>query len=189
MSSKIKIVSILFLISTLIADTKIVEIEKAVLDNNNGKYDITGYFAPYTFSSDTKSNWTFTFANGAGTYQLLGDIENGIGVFGWVEKDVKPNPPAYYMVQYESTPFGWLIFNIDDQKNCKNVYKLAGQDPVSKSFSYDIDGDGTTDVLSDLECKVYNDNSVEFFSTTLQSTEPTIDNTNDLVPPSFPTDY
>jgi len=93
------------------------------------------------------------------------------------------------MVQYESTPFGWLIFNIDDQKNCKNVYKLAGQDPVSKSFSYDIDGDGTTDVLSDLECKVYNDNSVEFFSTTLQSTEPTIDNTNDLVPPSFPTDY
>jgi len=163
----------------------VANIEQTVLNNNNGKYAITGYFAPYTFGNDSKSNWTFTFANGAGTYQLLGDTENGIGIFGWVKRDVTPNDPAYYMVQYEPTPFGWLVFNIDENGNCKNVYKLAGQDPVTKSFSYDIDGDGTTDVLSDLECKVAA-NTVEFYSPTLQTPYPTVDTTDSLMPPSIP---
>ena len=132
MLKKAKLLALVALTSSLFADTYVTEIENLVLSNNNGEYDITGYFAPYNFGSDSKSNWTFTFANGAGTYQLLGDTENGIGIFGWVKRDVTPNDPAYYMVQYEPTPFGWLVFNVDENGNCKNVYKLAGQDLVAK---------------------------------------------------------
>lgn len=138
-------------------------IENSILSNNNGKYEVTGYFAPYHFSEDSKSNWTFTFANGAGTYQLLGDTENGIGIFGWVKKDVIPNEPAYYMVNYESSPFGWVLFDVDSNGNCKNIFKLAGQDPVTKSFSYDLDDDGKVDILDGISCNV-SGNNVEFYS-------------------------
>lgn len=101
-----------------------------------------------------------------------------MGAFGWVQRDVVPNAPDYYMVQYEKTPFAWLVFNADDNGNCKNIYKLAGQDPVSKSFSYDVDGDGKVDILNNLNCKVSN-GTVEFYSTS------TADITT---PPSVPTE-
>jgi len=156
-------------------------IENTVLTNNSGKYDITGYFAPYTFGSDTKSNWTFTFSSkyGGDTYQLLGDTSEEniqkMGIFGWIKKDVIPNDPMFYMVQYEPTPFGWLLFDIDENGNCKNIYKLAGQNPTTKSFSYDLDGDGKTDILDGLSCKVSGE-SVEFFSTETTDgiTEPSV---------------
>jgi len=182
---KAKLLALVALTSSLFADTYVTEIENLVLSNNNGEYDITGYFAPYSFGSDSKSNWTFTFANGAGTYQLLGGNISSDNIFGWVKKDVVPNNPEYYMVQYENTPFGWLVFDVDEDGNCKNVYKLAGQNPATKAFSYDINGDGYPDVLSDLECKVTG-NMVEFNSTTLQTQEPSVDTTDSLMPPPVP---
>jgi len=188
MLKKVGLLALVALTSSLIAGTSVTEIERIVLNNQNGKYDITGYFAPYDFGNDSKSNWTFTFANGAGTYQLLGGNISDSNIFGWVKRDVTPNDPMYYMVQYEPTPFGWLVFNVDENGNCKNVYKLAGQDPVTKSFSYDVDGDGVVDDLSDLECKV-TDNRVEFYSTTLQTTDSTVNTTDSLMPPSIPTVY
>jgi hypothetical protein len=92
-----------------------------------------------------------------------------MGIFGWVKRDVTPNKPMFYMVHYEPTPFGWLLFNIDENGNCKNVYKLAGQDPKTKSFSYDVDGDGKTDKLDGLNCKVFGD-KVKFFSVSTNQT-------------------
>ena len=154
--------------SVFAADSNpIKKVENKIL--NRDFYYITGYFAPYHFDDDPKSNWTFTFSQryGGGTYQLLGDTsEENIkknGIFGWVKRDVHPNPPMFYMVQYENTPFGWALFDIDNEHYCKNVYKLAGQDPKTKSFSYDIDGDGQTDTLSDLSCKTYLDKEVVLF--------------------------
>jgi len=191
MFKKAKLLALVALASSAFAEVYVTEIENMVLNNNNGKYDITGYFAKYEFGSDTKSNWTFTFAKSKTTYQLLGDTSDEniqkMGVFGWVKRDVNPNPPEYYMVQYEPTPFGWLVFNIDENGNCKNVYKLAGQDPVTKSFSYDVDGDGTTDVLSDLECSVIG-NSVKFYSPTLQG-DTTYDPYDSTMPPPIPSGY
>ena len=132
----------------------------------NHSYTITGYFAPYHFGNDSKSNWTFTSATTHTTYQLLGDTspENikRMGVFSWKRVDVVPNPPSFYMVRFEDDPFGWLIFNIDKSGNCQNIYKLAGQDPKTKAFSYDLDGDGQRDSLQDLGCKV-DGNKVKFF--------------------------
>ena len=184
-----KILTVALLFSTLFGANHITEIETMVLNNNNGKYFITGYFAPYPFGKDNKSNWTFTFVNNKATYQLLGDTSDENikknGVFGWVKRDVTPNPPAYCMVQYEPTSFGWLVFNVDENGNCKNIYKLTGQDPLTKSFSYDIDGDGKPDKLYDLKCKV-DDNIVEFYSTTLQTNEPSEDEIEKLMPPSIP---
>ena len=88
-----------------------------------------------------------------------------MGVFGWVKVNVKPNPPLFYMVNYKNDPFGWVLFDVDEKNECKHIYKLAGQDPVTKSFSYDIDGDGKTDELSDLSCRYYpSSNEVNFFS-------------------------
>ncbi len=131
----------------------------------NHSYTITGYFAPYHFGSDPKSNWTFTSAITHTTYQLLGDTspENikKMGVFGWKRVDVSPNPPTFYMIRFEDDPFGWLIFNIDSKGSCKSVYKLAGQDPKTKAFSYDLDEDGKPDRLQ-LDCKV-DGNVVKFF--------------------------
>ena len=160
------------------------EIAKVVYEvTKNSKYPIAGYFAPYHFNDDAKSNWTFTFANGLGTYQLLGDTQNGIGVFGWIKRDVKPNLPMYYMVNYKQDPFGWILFNVDDNDNCKDIYKLAGQDSKTKSFSYDIDQDGKIDNLSNyLKCKIINNNV--YFS---------VENENSIifkvkVPPETPKD-
>jgi len=135
----------------------------------NTPYEVTGYFAPYHFGEDSKSNWTFTFASTHDTYRLLGDTSEEnikrMGVFGWVKVNVKPNPPLFYMVNYKNDPFGWVLFDIDEKNECKHIYKLAGQDPVTKSFSYDIDGDGKTDELSDLGCRYYpSSNEVDFFS-------------------------
>jgi endonuclease YncB( thermonuclease family) len=144
-------------------------IKISVLSHNDGEYDITGYFAYYHFSNDSKSNWTFTFSDkyGGATYQLLGDTSEEniqkMGIFGWVRRDVTPNDPMFYMVRYDSTPFGWLIFDTDADGNCKNIYKLSGQDPITKSFSYDIDGDGKADVISDLKCKI-SGSKVRFYS-------------------------
>jgi len=188
MLKKAGLLALVALSSSLVAGTSVTEIERVVLNNQNGKYDITGYFAPYDFGNDSKSNWTFTFANGAGTYQLLGGEISDSNIFGWIKRDVAPNDPMYYMVQYENTRFGWLVFDVDENGNCKNIFKLAGQDPITKSFSYDVDGDGITDILSDLQCSVYG-NSVEFYSNTLQTTEPTADTTDALTPPPLPQDF
>ena len=186
MLKKLKLLLVALLASFLFASDDIDKIETMVLNSNSGKYDITGYFAYYRFGSDEKSNWTFTFAKTKRTFQLLGDTSEEniqkMGVFGWVKQDVTPNESMYYMVQYESTPFGWILFSVDESNSCKNIYKLTGQDAVSKSFSYDIDKDGKTDVLSDLKCKV-NGDSVEFYSPTLQVNESDFD---DLLPPSLP---
>lgn len=136
-------------------------IEYEILANDDGTYPITGYFAPYHFGDDPKSNWTFIFASKGDTYRLLGDTSEEnikkMGVFGWVKVDVRPNPPLFYMVHYKKDPFGWVIFNIDANSDCKNIYKLAGQDPNTKAFSYDVDGDGKTDKLNDLTCKFLGD--------------------------------
>jgi len=142
-------------------------VEAEVLKNT--PYEVTGYFAPYHFGEDSKSNWTFTFASTHDTYRLLGDTSEEnikkMGVFGWVKVNVKPNPPLFYMVNYKNDPFGWVLFDIDEKNECKHIYKLAGQDPVTKSFSYDIDGDGKTDELSDLSCRYYpSSNEVDFFT-------------------------
>ena len=192
MLKKVKLFTLTALASSLFAGSNVIDIEKLVLNNNNGKYVVTGYFANYEFGNDSKSNWTFTFASTGDTYQLLGDTSEEniqkMGVFGWVKRDVIPNDPMYYMVKYESTPFGWLVFNIDENGNCKNVYKLAGQNPETKSFSYDIDGDGTTDVLSDLKCKV-TDNIVDFNSTALQADDPTAEISDSTMPPPIPSGY
>ncbi len=137
------------------------KIEHEILANDDGAYPITGYFAPYRFGDDPKSNWTFTFASNGDTYRLLGDTSEEnikkMGVFGWVKVNVRPNPPLFYMVHYKNDPFGWVIFNIDANNSCKNIYKLAGQDPNTKAFSYDVDGDGKTDKLEDLTCKFFGD--------------------------------
>ena len=141
----------------------VVKIEQKVINKN---YSISGYFAPYHFGDDPKSNWTFTSASSGTTYQLLGDTSQEnikkMGVFGWKRVDVVPNPPLFYMVRFEDDPFGWLIFSIDKSGNCQNIYKLAGQDPKTKAFSYDIDGDGKMDSLKELGCKVDKD-KVKFF--------------------------
>ena len=192
MLKNVKLFALVALASSAFAGANVVtKIEKDVLKSSSGKYDITGYFAKYAFSDDVKSNWTFTFSDkyGGATYQLLGDTSDENiqknGVFGWVKKDVTPNPPEYYMVQYEPTAFGWLVFSVDENGNCKNVYKLAGQNPTTKSFSYDVDEDGTTDVLSDLECKVTG-GSVEFYSPILQTETSIIGTTDNLMPPPIP---
>ena len=149
------------------AQDSIKEIEKIVLSEQNGTYAITGYFAPYHFGEDPKSNWTFTFASSHTTYRLLGDTSEEnikrMGIFGWVRVDVRPNPPAFYMVHYRPGKFDWLIFNLDSDKRCKHIYKLVGQDPQTKAFSYDIDGDGKADRLDGLGCELITKERVRFF--------------------------
>ncbi len=139
----------------------ILEIEHEILANDDGIYPITGYFAHYHFGNDPKSNWTFTFASNGDTYQLLGDTSEEnikkMGVFGWIKVNVRPNPPLFYMVRYKNDPFGWVIFNIDVNNSCKNIYKLADQNQNTKAFSYDVDADGKTDKLEDLTCKFFGD--------------------------------
>ncbi len=149
------------------AQDPIREIERIVLSEQNGTYAITGYFAPYHFGEDPKSNWTFTFTSSHTTYRLLGDTSEEnikrMGIFGWVRVDVRPNPPAFYMVHYRPGRFDWLIFNVDSDKECKHIYKLAGQDPQTKAFSYDIDGDGKADRLKGLGCTLIKKDRVRFF--------------------------
>ena len=144
--------------------TKIVD---TLMQSGDGIYELTGYFAPYRFGDDPKSNWTFTFVQSGDTYQLLGDTSSEniskVGIFGWKKVDVIPNPPQFYMVHYDNTPFGWIVFSIDNKGNCKNVYKLAGQDPSSKSFSYDIDSDGKIDRLKAVGCRLLQGERVKFF--------------------------
>ncbi|GEM_PF-1243364 len=145
--------------ATLLNAGAIEDVENAVVAKNGGQYDITGYFSPYHFSNDSKSNWVFVFSKkyGQSTYQLLGDTspENlqKMGVFGWKKVSISPLPdPLFYMTRFGNGKFDWLLFTLDGNK-CKNVYKLAGQDPNTKAFSYDVDGDGKTDVLKDLTCQ------------------------------------
>jgi len=149
--------------ASLLCANSIDSVENTVVQNSNGKYDITGYFAQYDFDNNgkfDKSDWTFTFAKFPGTYQLLGDTSEEnlekMGVFGWKKVDVTPNEPLFYMVQYDpnDTKFGWLLFQKDANNNCTAVYKLAGQNPDTKAFSYDINGDGKADKLTNLTCKV-----------------------------------
>jgi len=167
--------SILSVTSLFSANYLVESIEKSVVANSGGTYNITGYFSSYTFGNDAKSNWTFTFYPDGPTYQLLGDTSEDnikkMGVFGWVKRDVNPKEPMYYMVQYENTPFGWLLFDIDENGYCKNIFKLAGQDPNNKSFCYDVDGDGSRDILSNLSCRVSGD-SVKFYFTNIDETTP-----------------
>jgi len=152
--------------ASLLCANSIESVENAVVQNSGGKYAITGYFAQYDFDNNgkiDKSDWTFTFAKAPGTYQLLGDLENGIGVFKWKKVNVTPNEPSFYMVNYDpnDTKFGWILFQKDTNNNCTAVYKLAGQNPDTKAFSYDVDGDGKADKLTNLTCKV-NGESVTF---------------------------
>lgn len=188
MFKKVGLLSLVTATSLLFAETAVTKIENEILNNNNGKYPIAGYFSWYEFSSDTKSNWTFTVWPNGPTYQLLGDTSEAnlkrVGVFGWKPTNVTPNEPLFYMVQYDlNDRFGWLLFQKDANNNCADIYKLAGQDEVTKGFKYDVNGDGKPDKLIDLKCSV-NGDYVEFYSETLQNNTPAADT---LVPPSLTT--
>ncbi|BCD68499.1 hypothetical protein [Nitratiruptor sp. YY09-18] len=141
-------------------------IENTIVSQHSGIYTITGYFAPYKFSNDAKSNWTYTAAPDGPTFQLLGDTsEENIkkyGIFGWKPVNVKPNPPMFYMIHYGNGKFDWLLFQKDQNNNCTNIYKLVGQNPNTKAFNYDIDGDGKIDKLSNLGCTI-SGNKVRFY--------------------------
>lgn len=112
-----------------------------------GTYAITGEFSQYDFNADgiiEKSDWIFKTSNGE-TYQLLGDtseanIENN-GVFGWkLFPYLKINSTDYYAVYLDedidndgSKKFDWVLVNAND----RTAYKIAGQNPTTKSFLYD----------------------------------------------------
>jgi len=111
------------------------------------KYSISGEFASYDFNGDGKinpSDWTFTTPQSE-VYQLLGDLSEEniakVGVFGWkLLNGFRANAPTFYLAFLSqdvdkdgSTKFDWVVV----EKSSGSVYKLAGQDPVSKSFSYE----------------------------------------------------
>ena len=133
-------------------------------------YSITGYFTYHKFSVDEKSNWVFSFVGGNESYQLLGEKPTETNIFGWKKTDVKVSKPEYYMVHYDKEDrFGWLIFKTDENGECTNIYKLAGQRDDG-SFNYDIDKNNIIDDLRhltsedvSLKCKIdLTNNKVHF---------------------------
>jgi len=138
-----------------------------------GSYSIAGEFASYDFNSDGKiapSDWTFKTSDGS-VYQLLGDTSDAnvakVGVFGWkLLSNFTPKIPSFYLAFLGqdidgdgSTKFDWVV--IDDSDGA--VYKLAGQDPVNKSFKYG----NTTGIKASVNKET---KKIAFTSTTTTST-------------------
>ncbi len=132
------------------------------------EYKITGYFSPYDFDHDGEidkpSDWVYVSLSTSHTYQLLGDMSKEnlerVGIFGWKRVEIPHPHSLFYMVKFGEDKFDWLIFSAQD-KHCNHIYKLSGQDPSTKAFSYDIDGDGKNDMI-DLQCEIIED-EVRFF--------------------------
>ena len=139
--------------TTTPADPK-AEVEDAVVEA--GEMTVSGYFTAYDFNGDGTqdyNDWAYTVASNSNTYQLLGNPSSDTDLFGWKATDVTVNGKDWLMVHYGTGSLDWLVFKED----CSSVYKLSGA-ATDGTFSYDVNGDGTTDANDklDLTCTVSN---------------------------------
>jgi len=135
------------------------EVEDAVVAA--GEMPVNGYFTMYDFNGDGTqdyNDWAYTVASNGNTYQLLGNPSTENDLFGWKATDVTVDGKDWLMVHYGTGSLDWLVFKED----CSSVYKLAGA-AADGTFSYDVNGDGTTDANDklDLTCTV-SDGKVTF---------------------------
>jgi len=164
-----KLSSLFLLLPLFVLSLKAGALEETLLSTKT--YDIAGEFASYDFNQDgniAPSDWTFTTADGT-VYQLLGDTSEAnvakVGVFGWkLLPGFTPNTPSFYLAFLSkdvdgdgSTKFDWVV--IDGGAGA--VYKLAGQNPTTKSFQYAN--------TSNIKANVNRQNRKIEFSSTLQA--------------------